>query len=50
MKNLGWGVGGDTQYVLYLVTGQAELGSDGIDWLSGAEQVDNVVDLRTSVR
>lgn len=49
MKNLGWGVGGDTQYVLYLIASQAELGSDGSDGLSGAEQVDDVIDLCASV-
>src|ERR1700730_6367823 len=46
MKNLGWGLGGDTQDVLYLVARQAELCGDRIAGLSGEKQVDDVIDLR----
>jgi hypothetical protein len=48
MKNLGWRFGGDTQYVLYLVARQTELGGDSIHGFSGKEQVDDVIDLRAS--
>jgi hypothetical protein len=46
MKNLGGRSCGGTQHVLYLGARQAELGGDSVDWFTGQEQVNDVVNLR----
>jgi hypothetical protein len=48
-KYLGGCSGCDTDRVLDLIAGQAELLGDRVDWLACPEQVDHVIDRRTAM-